>query len=329
MSELTPSASTNSFPSPSHEEYDNEHTEFTQALEQLKTRPEEEVIFEESTEEDSESPKDESLMQGDPDSFNSIDVSDSENSERSSGGERRLNRKSGKIRASFARTRDNMSRQMNISLERGANAVSKDSMKEGVRKVGTLSKQGAMKVAEFGALSSRAASAVAPMLRKNEDGAPREAGFVVFRDVYTTHAALQMLQHPSANRMLVEPAPPPAEIFWRNVGLPVKARQTGKLCSLAATSTLCFFWSIPMAFISSLTEVNSLKEQLPALGELIENKPWMEQTLALIAPVLLLALNEGLLPSILTWFATWEGLIGSPALEASVFVKLSAFVVRH
>jgi hypothetical protein len=72
-----------------------------------------------------------------------------------------------------------------------------------------------------------------------------------------------------------------------------------------------------------------LKEKLPALGELIENAPWMEKTLALIAPILLLALNEGLLPPILTWFATWEGLVGSPALEASVFVKLSAFVVRH
>jgi uncharacterized coiled-coil protein SlyX len=355
MSGLTPSASTNSFLSKEscHEDYDKEHTELTQALEELETRPEEEVDFEEPKKEDFESPKDESLkdepapqwkMQGDPDSSNSSDASDSKNSERFPGGGRRSNRKSGKIRTSFARARDNMSKQINTNVERGASAVSKDSMKEGVRKVGTLSKQGAMKVAEYGAAriaqapnlaatlvetGAIAASAVAPMLRKNEDGAPREAGFVVFRDLYTTHAALQMLQHPSASRLLVEPAPPPDEIFWRNVGLPVKARKTGKLLSLAATSTLCFFWSIPMAFFSSLTEVNSLKEKLPALGELIENAPWMEKTLALTAPVLLLALNEGLLPSILKWFATWEGLIGSPALEASVFVKLSAFVVCH
>lgn len=377
MSGLTPSASTNSIPSKEscREDYTKGLTELTHALEEVETRPGEEVDFEEHTEEDAESPKDELVpqrkMQGDPDSFNGIDASNSENSERMPGGGRLLNRTSDKIRTSFARARDDMSRQMSTSLERGASAVSKDSMKEGVRKVGTLSKQGAMKAAEFGASRiaqapnlaaslAGAVSAVAPILRKNEDGAPREAGFVVFRDVYTTQAALQMLQHPSANRLLVEPAPPPDEIFWRNVGLPVKALKTGKLLSLAATITLCFFWSIPIAFLSSLTyvvalcildmsgrriviclfslctlysalnsEVNSLKEKLPALGNLIENSPWMEKTLALIAPILLLALNEGLLPPILTWFSTWEGLIGSPALEASVFVKLSAFVVCH
>jgi hypothetical protein len=38
-------------------------------------------------------------------------------------------------------------------------------------------------------------------------------------------------------------------------------------------------------------------------------------------------LNEGILPNILTIFSTWEGHIAWPQLEASTFVKLSAFVV--
>lgn len=97
---------------------------------------------------------------------------------------------------------------------------------------------------------------------------------------------------------------------------------------MAATITLCFFWSIPMAFLSSLTQVSTLKEKLPRLGELIETLPWLESFLAVLAPLLLLALNEGVLPNILKWFATWEGLVGSPQLEASTFVKLSSFVVR-
>jgi hypothetical protein len=127
--------------------------------------------------------------------------------------------------------------------------------------------------------------------------------------------------------MLVEPAPNPEEIFWRNVGLPSKARKTGRLLSLAATTALCFFWSIPVAFISSLTEVNSLKEKLPLLGKWVEAVPSLENILALLAPLLLLALNEGILPTFLTLFSTWEGHIAGPQLEASTFVKLSAFVV--
>jgi hypothetical protein len=128
--------------------------------------------------------------------------------------------------------------------------------------------------------------------------------------------------------MNIEAAPSPNEVFWRNVGLPGKAQITGRLLSMAATITLCFFWSIPMALISSLTQVSTLKEKLPRLGELIETLPWLESFLAVLAPLLLLALNEGVLPNILKWFATWEGLVGSPQLEASTFVKLSSFVVR-
>jgi hypothetical protein len=138
---------------------------------------------------------------------------------------------------------------------------------------------------------------------------------------------LTFISCPTAFKMQVEAAPNPNEIYWRNVGLPSKARRTGVLTSLAATVTLCLFWSIPMAFLSSLTEVNSLKTKMPALGDLIVHNPWLESFLALIAPLLVLLLNETVLPTILKWFATWEGHIASPALDTSVFVKLSAFTV--
>jgi hypothetical protein len=129
--------------------------------------------------------------------------------------------------------------------------------------------------------------------------------------------------------MVVEPAPPPNDIFWRNVGLPDNARKTGTLLSTVATTTLCFFWSIPVAFLSSLTEVDSLKENLPTLAKWVEALPWLESFLATIAPLLLLLLNEGVLPNVLKWFSTWEGLVGAPQLEASTFVKLSAFAVSQ
>ena len=43
---------------------------------------------------------------------------------------------------------------------------------------------------------SQNAAAIAPILLNNGEASPREAGFVVFRDLYTTQAALQMLHHP-------------------------------------------------------------------------------------------------------------------------------------
>ena len=181
-----------------------------------------------------------------------------------------------------------------------------------------------------GTTAVKSAATVAPILLRSltqEDGTPREGGFVVFRDLYTTHAARQMLQHESATKMIVEAAPDETAIFWRNIGMPKKARSTGMLLSIATTTILCFFWTIPMGIISSLTEINSLKEQWPGFEDFFEKHRWLEDFLALMAPFLLVFVNEVVLPRLLTVISAWEGLISKAALEASVFVKLSAFMI--
>lgn len=125
----------------------------------------------------------------------------------------------------------------------------------------------------------------------------------------------------------VQEAPDPDDIFWRNVGLEHKAQRSGRAMSVLASAVLCFFWSIPMAIIASLTEINSLKESMPALGEWIEDHPRSEAVFAQAAPLLLLLVNDIILPWALKLFATWEGFISSQMLEASLFLKLGAFMV--
>jgi hypothetical protein len=127
--------------------------------------------------------------------------------------------------------------------------------------------------------------------------------------------------------MMVENAPGPQDVFWSNVGIPHSGRRTGALISLVSTCTLCVFWSIPVALINSLTSVNSLKKSMPRLGDAVEALPALEMFLALIAPLLLLMLNEALLPVILKGFSKWEGHISAPRLDASLFRKLSFFAI--
>ena len=99
-------------------------------------------------------------------------------------------------------------------------------------------------LAAGGSLVAESAALVAPMLRNSEDGLPRDAGFVVFRDLYTTQAARQMLQHHVPGHMTIDAAPSPDDVIWRNVGLSEKALRSGRLLSLAASITLALFWSI-------------------------------------------------------------------------------------
>jgi len=171
------------------------------------------------------------------------------------------------------------------------------------------------------------AAAVVPMVMARREGMPLEAGFVVFKDLYTTQAALQMLHHPVAGAMRVSTAPGPDEIYWKNVGLPGSAVRTGTLLSLTATVVLCLFWTVPVSFISALTEVNSLKQNIPALADVVEEYPAIENFLALLAPLLLLILQDVLLPIFLEWFAEWEGHISSSTMESAVFVKYAMFVL--
>jgi calcium permeable stress-gated cation channel len=128
--------------------------------------------------------------------------------------------------------------------------------------------------------------------------------------------------------MSVAPAGDPRDIFWRNVGRPHQTNRTGYVFAVLSTGFLCFFWSVPTAFVNSLTQVNTLKESLPKLAHLIEAYPWLQNVVAQLAPMILLFLNEVILPSVLKYFATWEGHISSSMLEASLFVKLGCFMVR-
>jgi Late exocytosis, associated with Golgi transport/Calcium-dependent channel, 7TM region, putative phosphate len=181
---------------------------------------------------------------------------------------------------------------------------------------------------QVGSTLIASAGAVAPILLSKTEGQPRTSGFVVFANLYTAQTAIQMIHHPKPYVMDVIAAPAPDDIFWRNVGLPFRARRGGILAAAASTGVLCFFWTVPMSFISSLTELSSLKSALPNLGRYLDDHSLMEKVFAQIAPLVLLFFNEAVLPVILKHFATWEGHISASMLEASLFTKLGVFMVR-
>lgn len=221
------------------------------------------------------------------------------------------------------------SQAVGTSLAKGSQVVG-TSAEWIVQNVGEKGGEALKKANKVGSHIVTSAGAVVPSLLLNkEEGKARDAGFVVFTNLYTVQTALQMIHHPKPYVMDVMPAPDPKQIFWRNVGLPSQSKRTGIMMALTMTTVFCFFWSIPMAFVSSLTEVNSLKESLPKLGRAIEETPWLEVVIAQVAPLLMLALNEGVLPVILKYFGTWEGHISSAMLEASLFTKMGCFMVRE
>eukprot|EP00549_Striatella_unipunctata_P010714 CAMPEP_0118686614 /NCGR_PEP_ID=MMETSP0800-20121206/7914_1 /TAXON_ID=210618 ORGANISM="Striatella unipunctata, Strain CCMP2910" /NCGR_SAMPLE_ID=MMETSP0800 /ASSEMBLY_ACC=CAM_ASM_000638 /LENGTH=765 /DNA_ID=CAMNT_0006583685 /DNA_START=169 /DNA_END=2466 /DNA_ORIENTATION=- len=173
---------------------------------------------------------------------------------------------------------------------------------------------------------SGAVSGVGNFVMGEEEGTPRTGGFVTFSNLKTTQAALQMIHHATPFCMMASTAPRPEEVYWGNVGKSNKALQIGSLMSGGLTALLCVFWTIPVAFVGTLTEADSLKQTLPFLEKMIDEQPWFEQFLAQLSPVLLMVLVE-ILPAILLEFSKFEGHINEATLNASMFRKLASFMV--
>jgi hypothetical protein len=111
-----------------------------------------------------------------------------------------------------------------------------------------------------------------------------------------------------------------------NVGRTHKDLELGELFSLAATTALCFLWTIPISFVASLSSVEALSEEIPAIGDLIDALPFLEPVFEILAPLLVKIVNA-LLPVILLFLSMFEGPISSSILEASLFSKLSMFMI--
>ena len=101
-------------------------------------------------------------------------------------------------------------------------------------------------------------------------------------------------------------APDSKHVYWDNVGLAHDKQQFGNLIAKASTVGLCFFWTIPVTFITSLAEVDQLKKRVPFLEKMIEKHPQLEPALAVLKPLLLVLLMNSI-PNILAIFCRFEG----------------------
>ena len=97
--------------------------------------------------------------------------------------------------------------------------------------------------------------------------------------------------------------------------------------SLVLTVLLCIFWTIPVAFVASISNVESLTDLMPFLKEPVENYAWFSTALALLAP-LLLVIFISFLPTILLMFVKLECLIDVETMHhPSLFSKLATFTI--
>jgi hypothetical protein len=160
-------------------------------------------------------------------------------------------------------------------------------------------------------------------MMSSEDGGTRDAAFISFRDLTSTNLALQAIHHHTPWVCDVQPAPKPDQVEWKNVGVSTKGKQIGELISMTLTVLLCLFWTIPVGFVASLSNVESLTQIFPWLQPIIDNNPWFGELLAQLAPLILVVFIS-LLPVILLAFVGLEKHIAIATYQhPSLFNKVS------
>lgn len=90
-------------------------------------------------------------------------------------------------------------------------------------------------------------------------------GFVTFSSKFDAAVAAQGLMIRDPQSFITEPAVEPRDVFWFGMSLKTKERDVRQLIAYGLMFGLTFFWTIPITFISSLTTLSALSEELPWL----------------------------------------------------------------
>lgn len=157
---------------------------------------------------------------------------------------------------------------------------------------------------------------------------PKNSIFVEFENQYVAQLAYQSVVH--HNPMRMSPAYTyllPSDIDWDNMRLFWWERVTRKFLSLAAIGALIIFWSIPVAFVGVISNINTLTEKVPWL-RWIQNMPdWLLGVVTGLLPTVMLALLMAVLPMFIRAMAKVHGCVSAQHVEMFTQRAYFAFLV--
>ena len=175
-------------------------------------------------------------------------------------------------------------------------------------------------------LAESVTSSALELIAGKKDGTPRNAAFVTFNNLAATNSALQMTEE-RPFLMDTDEVARPEDLYWGNIGLSHAKKQLGALLGLSLSVLLMLFWTVPVGFVATLSNLSALTEVFPTVGHYIETHPWLANLFAQLAPLFLVVV-VAMLPIILKLISLLEGHPSLTAVEASLFAKLSWFTVR-
>ncbi|KAJ4468911.1 hypothetical protein J3R30DRAFT_3385050 [Lentinula aciculospora] len=156
------------------------------------------------------------------------------------------------------------------------------------------------------------------------------SAFITFRKQISAHLAGQSLIHHEPYRMsqrYIEVAP--SDVIWSNLSLNPFEINVRIAISWAITIALIVFWAIPVAFIGSISNIQSVCTKEAWLSWLCNLPSVVIGIIQGILPPVLLAVLMMLLPIVLRLLAKFEGIPKRSGVELSLMTRFFIFQVIH
>lgn len=158
---------------------------------------------------------------------------------------------------------------------------------------------------------------------------PVGVGFVSFDSLAVATQAAQTLQMENPRKMVVRMAPDASDVAWNWVGKSEREVMIRFIVVMGLILVLFTFWTIPVAFISSITKLETLATVpgLDFLVTLIGLNPLVKSILEGFLPSLALIVFMALLPVILTLILNQRAFILKSSLDQSVAITFYTFLL--
>ena len=152
-----------------------------------------------------------------------------------------------------------------------------------------------------------------PLIERQQDtyrageAEPQNGVFVEFYRQTDAQAAYQMIAHHHALHMIAVVGLQPGEIIWKNLNISWKTRTIRNILSIAICVATIIFWSIPVAVVGSISNVNFLATKVFFLRWILDIPDVILGVITGLLPSVALAVLMSLLPPFLRLLGKFSG----------------------
>ncbi|QCD97659.1 glycogen debranching enzyme [Vigna unguiculata] len=160
----------------------------------------------------------------------------------------------------------------------------------------------------------------------NNPDAIMPAAFVSFKTRWGAVVCSQTQQTSDPTIWLTEWAPEPRDVFWENLAIPYFELNMRRLVMTVALFFLTFCFMVPIAFVQSLANIESIMKVFPFLKPVIQ-EPSIKSLVQGFLPGIALKIFLAVLPKILMAMSKIEGFTSLSSLDRRSASKYYLFIL--